>query len=632
MRDIIHDLLRRYWGYDRFREKQEEIILSVLDGKDTLGLLPTGGGKSLTFQIPALAMDGLTVVVTPLIALMKDQVDNLRDKGIKAIYVHSGLRYHEVRAAIDKCIFGKYKFLYISPERLASSTFIDALRRMPVSLITVDEAHCISQWGYDFRPSYLNISTIRDLFPDAPVLALTASATPEVADDIMLRLRFRHRNIIRKSFRRENLAYVVRFQENKIDKLRAALGQTYGSCIIYARSRAKTKKIAEELQSWGLSADYYHAGLPSEEKKDKQERWKKGETRIIVATNAFGMGIDKPDVRLVAHIDIPGSLEEYYQEAGRAGRDGRLSYALLLVADKDRGVLKRRIAEAYPPKDFIKKVYVAACDFLDIGLGGGFDKLFDFNFQLFCATFSLPERQTYSALKILSACRYIDYIDEVETMSRIMILVDKEKLYNVPGMTPAMDNILEAILRTYSGFFSDYVSIDEASVAFRYNISRQAIYETLIFLSRSHIIHYIPRKRTPYIYFPSSRVEPKHLTISREAYEEGKARLERRISAMSDYAFNGTVCREHKILEYFGEHADGDCGRCDVCKERRGKKESSSQRELSAGIRYMLSQKPRTVDEFADTLSFQKKEIVDMLRTLLDDGEISFRDGVFSKS
>lgn len=629
MRDIIHEVLHKYWGYDAFRDKQEEIILSVLHGKDTLGLLPTGGGKSLTFQVPGMVFDGLTIVITPLIALMKDQVDGLRGRNIKAAFIHSGLRYGEIRNIIDKCIYGKYKFLYISPERLSSESFADSLQRMPVSFITVDEAHCISQWGYDFRPSYLKIASIRKIFPDIPILALTASATPEVADDIMDKLEFKGRTLMRKSFRRENISYIVRQQENKIKKLQSVLSETFGCCIIYVRSRAKTKLIAEELKSWGLSAEYFHAGLSTEEKRDRQDRWKSGEIRIIVATNAFGMGIDKPDVRLVIHLDLPSSLEEYYQEAGRAGRDGKKSYALLLASSQDKSVLKRRISETFPPKDFIKKVYIRICDFLEIGLGGGFDKLFDFNFKLFCITFKFPEVQTHSALKILTSCRYIDYIEEVDTMSRIMILVNKSELYNVPGMTEEMDRIFEIILRSYSGFFADYVFIDEASISYRYQISQQAIYETLLLLNRSHIIHYIPRKRTSYIYFPSSRVEPRHLLITEDAYEKGKFRLEHRINSMLDYAFDTNKCRELKILQYFGEESASDCHQCDICKEQKNKK-SPCEKELSDSIKYMLSLKGRTVEDFVETLSFPKNEIIEMLRFMADEGMIQYKDGIFS--
>ena len=624
----IHDLLKRYWGYDSFRPKQEEIINSILSCKDTLGLLPTGGGKSITFQIPGLIFEGLTIVITPLISLMKDQVDNLKNHHISAAYIHSGLKYAEIRKVIERCTYGKCKFLYISPERLSSQSFSDSLHNIKVSLIVVDEAHCISQWGYDFRPSYLNIASLRDKFPSAPILALTASATPEVTDDIMKRLKFRSKNIIKKSFRRENLSYIVRQQENKNEKLHSSLSRVFGSGIVYVRSRAKTKMIAEQLKSEGFSIDYYHAGLTEEEKREKQDKWKSGEIRIIVATNAFGMGIDKPDVRFVIHLDVPNSLEEYYQEAGRAGRDGKRSYVMLLVSSKDKATLKRRISEAFPPKDFIKDVYVHMCDFLGLGLGAGFDKFFDFNFPLFCITFSLPEKQTYSALKILSSANYIEYIDEVDTLSRMMILVEKSELYNIEGITPEMDNILEIILRNYTGFFADYITIDENALAYKYKISSQKIYETLLFLSRRHIIHYIPRKRSSYIYLPSSRVEPRHLQISKDVYEVSKKRLEKRIFSMIDYAYNTDSCRELKILKYFGEETDIECNNCDICIEH--KKASPSDEELANGIFYVLSLKSRTLNEITETLSFPAKDVTEMVRYLLDEGKIKFKDGLFS--
>lgn len=628
MQKRIHDILVKYWGYESFREKQEEIILSVLNGNDTLGLLPTGGGKSLTFQIPTLAMEGMAIVVTPLISLMKDQVDNLMARNIKAVCVHSGLKYGEIRKAIDKCVYGKCKFLYVSPERLSSESFIDSLRRMDISLIVVDEAHCISQWGYDFRPSYLKIASIRSIFPNVPVLALTATATSVVAQDIMDKLQFRQRIIVRNSFQRPSLSYIVRQTDNKTGKLLSILNNSTGSCIVYVRSRKKAKQIAQMLSSMGISADYYHAGLLHEEKQEKQDRWKANNIRIIVATNAFGMGIDKPDVRVVVHMDLLNSLEEYYQEAGRAGRDRKTSYAVLLVSARDKVNLQKRIAEAFPPKSFIKEVYIRLCNFLDIGIGGGFDRIYEFNFNLFCTTFKYEPKYVQSALGILTQLQYIEYIKEVETQSRIMVLVDKYDLYNIPDMTQKMDTVLETILRTYTGIFSDYVFIDEASIAYQLGFPCQIVIETLIFLSKKHIIHYIPKKRTPYVYFPSSRIEPKHLLFSPEIYETGKQRLQQRIDAVIKYAFNHEVCREAFMLDYFGETASL-CHRCDVCRERLEKREINIT-EIQEGIMYMLSIKPCTLQDFMETLSFRDVDIRTMLRFLLDESFIDYRDGTFS--
>lgn len=628
MKTGIHDILYKYWGYRQFREKQEEIITSVLEGTDTLGLLPTGGGKSITFQVPAMLLDGITLVVTPLISLMKDQVDNLRRRHIKALYIHSGLRYSEIRNTIDKCIYGDYKFLYVSPERLSSAAFMDSLRLMKVSLLVVDEAHCISQWGYDFRPSYLNIASVRKIFPDIPVLALTASATKEVIADIIDKLEFRGKRVIRKSFRRENLSYIVRRTENKQEKLLDIINKTTGSCIVYARSRQKTKQIAEYLTTHGITADYYHAGLSNEEKQDKQDKWKDGITQVIVATNAFGMGIDKPDVRVVAHLDVPNSIEEYYQEAGRAGRDSKRAYAIMLTSPRDKAVLRKRISETFPPKETIKEIYVRLCNFLEIGLGGGFDKLYDFNFNLFCTTFKYPAAIASNALKILTQAQYIEYIEEVDTLSKIMILADKRDLYEIKGSTAQNDKILELILRNYTGLYADYVTIDEFSIAYKFNIPLQDIYDTLIFLNRQHVIHYIPRRRTSYIYFPCSRVEPRHLEITKEVYEKGKERLEKRINSIIAYAENDNNCRERMILEYFDEKAS-DCGKCDICVEHKKKKKDNI-KEIQEGILYMLSLKPRKLNDFTGTLSFSKEAIINQLRFLCDEGKITYNGEIFT--
>lgn len=627
MGNSIHDILFKYWGYKSFRDKQEEIINSILAGKDTLGLLPTGGGKSITFQVPAMIFEGLTVVVTPLISLMKDQVDNLRKKHIKAVYIHSGLKPVEIRNTIDKCIYGDYKFLYISPERISSESFISNLRHMPVSLLVVDEAHCISQWGYDFRPSYFNISAIREIFPDIPTLALTASATPEVISDIMEKLAFRDKIVIRKSFCRENLSYIVRRTENKLDKLLDIVTKTTGTCIVYARSRKKTKLIAEYLQENGISADFFHAGLSHEEKQDKQDKWMNNQIRVIVATNAFGMGIDKPDVRVVVHVDVPNSIEEYYQEAGRAGRDLKKSYAVMLSAPHDKATLKKRIAETFPPISFIKEVYERVCNFLDVGLGDGFDHTYEFNFNLFCTVFKYQPTTTGNALKILTQSKYLEYIEEVETMSRIMILVDKQHLYNIPETTELNDRILEIILRNYTGLFADYIFIDEFSISYKYKISLDDIYQTLLNLNRLHILHYIPRKRTPYIYFPCSRVEPRHIEIPDNVYVAGERRLEKRINSIIDYAFNQDRCRESLILKYFGEKPC-DCGRCDICIEQKRNKNDNMQ-EVQRGILYMLSLKPCSLSDFTATLNFKAENIIAMLRFLLDEGHIIFTDDKF---
>lgn len=627
----IHEILKKYWGYNSFRELQEEIITSILNGSDTLGLLPTGGGKSITFQVPTLAIEGMAIIVTPIISLMKDQVDNLVARGIKATYIHSGLSIGEIRRTLDKCTFGKYKFLYISPERIASETFIDKLRFMPVKLIVVDEAHCISQWGYDFRPSFLNICKIRDIFPCVPILALTATATPDVVKDIMDKLKFNNGKIFSKSFARTNLTYVVRRTDDKVSQLIKIFWKVPGSGIVYARSRAKTKQIAEALTSHGISADYYHAGLENNDKADRQNKWKSGETRVIVATNAFGMGIDKPDVRIVAHIDIPNSIEEYYQEAGRAGRDGKKSFVILLVKNTDKAVLKKRISDSFPDKDFIKKVYERVGNFLDVPVGEGYNQVYDFNFILFCRTFKYPVIPTHSALEILTKSGYLDFIEEIDTQSRVMILAPKEELYHLPGDNPNLDIVLQAILRTYSGLFADYVYINEALISSRFKIEPQVIYDSLLVLTKMHILHYIPRKRTPYIYYTTSRELPKYITIPRNAYESLRDKMTKRINEIIKYAYSDNMCREQIIREYFGETDVKPCGHCDYCIEKKRSSQYTIN-DIIDGIMYMLSLKSRNLTDFYETLSFPKKAIVATLSQLVNEGFITLsNEGVYNK-
>lgn len=627
----IHEILKKYWGYNSFRELQEEIITSILNGYDTLGLLPTGGGKSITFQVPTLAIEGMAIIVTPIISLMKDQVDNLVARGIKATYIHSGLSIGEIRRTLDKCTFGKYKFLYISPERIASETFIDKLRFMPVKLIVVDEAHCISQWGYDFRPSFLNICKIRDIFPGVPILALTATATPDVVKDIMDKLKFNNGKIFSKSFARTNLTYVVRRTDDKVSQLIKIFWKVPGSGIVYARSRAKTKQIAEALTSHGISADYYHAGLENNDKADRQNKWKSGETRVIVATNAFGMGIDKPDVRIVAHIDIPNSIEEYYQEAGRAGRDGKKSFVILLVKNTDKAVLKKRISDSFPDKDFIKKVYERVGNFLDVPVGEGYNQVYDFNFILFCRTFKYPVIPTHSALEILTKSGYLDFIEEIDTQSRVMILAPKEELYHLPGDNPNLDIVLQAILRTYSGLFADYVYINEALISSRFKIEPQVIYDSLLALTKMHILHYIPRKRTPYIYYTTSRELPKYITIPRNAYESLRDKMTKRINEIIKYAYSDNMCREQIIREYFGETDVKPCGHCDYCIEKKRSSQYTIN-DIIDGIMYMLSLKSRNLTDFYETLSFPKKAIVTTLSQLVNEGFITLsNEGVYNK-
>ena len=621
----ILDILNKYWGYDTFRPLQQDIIESVLEGRDTLGLMPTGGGKSITFQDPTMAIDGMALVVTPIISLMKDQVDHLLERNIKATYLYAGLTRAEVNCTYEKCLYGDCKFLYVSPERLQSQSFLERLRQMPVRLIVVDEAHCISQWGYDFRPSFLRIAQVRKLFPKAPVLALTATATPVVVEDIQHCLAFRERNVFSMSFSRSNLSYVVRPTEEKVSELIHILRSVPGTAIVYVRSRKRTKQISDELNRAGIHADYYHAGLYVEDKQDKQSRWTTDQCRVMVATNAFGMGIDKPDVRLVVHVDIPNSLEEYYQEAGRAGRDGKRSWAVMLVKHTDQRTLRRHITEAFPDKDYIRNIYERVGNFLGVSLGEGYQQMFDFNFTLFCRTFDLPVLPTHNALKILTQAGYIEFIEEIETQSRVMILAKKEQLYDLETVTPGADQVLQAILRLYSGLFADYVFINEDVIAFRTGLDQETIYKSLLELTRMHILHYVPRKRTPYVIYTTSREEPKHVILPRAVYEELRQRMSDRIEATINYAYSDAGCRERMLLSYFGENAATDCGHCDLCIDRR-KRSDHTPGDVQQGILYMVGLRPRRFQELVDTLSFARDEVVAALSFLVDEGFVEHLD------
>ena len=621
----ILDVLKKYWGYEAFKPLQQEIIESVLQGRDTLGLMPTGGGKSITFQVPTMAIEGMALVVTPIISLMKDQVDRLRALNIKATYLYAGLTRVEVNRTYEKCLYGNCKFLYVSPERLQSQSFLERLRQMPVKLVVVDEAHCISQWGYDFRPSFLRIVQVRKLFPKAPVLALTATATPVVVEDIQRCLNFKAPNVFSMSFARSNLSYVVRRTEEKLTELVHILRAVPGTAIVYVRSRKRTKQISDELNRRGIHSDFYHAGLYVEDKEDKQNKWTNNECRVMVATNAFGMGIDKPDVRLVVHVDIPNSLEEYYQEAGRAGRDGKRSFAVLLVKHTDKGTLHRHITEAFPEKDYIRNVYERVGNFLGVSLGEGYQQMYDFNFNLFCRTFDLPVLPTHNALKILTQAGYIEFVEEIETQSRVMILAKKEELYDLDPSTPGADQVLQAILRLYTGLFADYVFINEDVIALRTGLDQETIYKSLLELTRMHILHYVPRKRSPYIIYTTSREEPKHVLFPKAVYEDLRQRMSDRIESIINYAYSDSGCRERMLLSYFGENQADECGHCDLCIDRR-KRGDHTPDDVQQGILYMSGQRPRRLEEFIHTLSFPKDEIIAMLSFLVDEGFVEHLD------
>lgn len=616
------EILRKYWGYDSFREKQLDIINSVLAGNDTLGLLPTGGGKSITFQVPALLLPGLTIVVTPLISLMKDQVDNLRALDIPAAAIHSGLTRAEQKLAFDRCRLGKIKILYLSPEKLQGKAFLDRLTEIDVSLIVVDEAHCISQWGYDFRPSYLKIANLRNIYPEAPILALTASATPEVTADIMAQLRFRTQNLFSKSFNRPNISYIVRMTDSKSQMLLRVLKSTSGCAIVYVRSRRRTKEVAEFLQQSGISAEFYHAGLSAEIKNDKQNRWKNDQVRVMVATNAFGMGIDKPDVRTVVHIDPTSSLEEYYQEAGRAGRDGNPSYAVFITSPGvDKATLTRRLNESFPEKDVIRRVYELVCNFLSIAVGSGYNMLYEFNFALFCERFKLRPPVVRNSLALLTRAGHLEFVEEITTQSRVMVIMNKRELYDLK-LDSVTDSVFQLILRTYTGLFADYVYISEDLIASRLRLTGAQVYDALLALQRQHAIHYVPRKTTPYILMTSSRQLPKHLTFPPAIYEQMQQRMKHRVDAMRRFVFDDNKCRVNTMLEYFGETPTEVCGTCDVCRDRR-KQSVVSEKQLTETIMYLLSHGNRpTIDYIARQASVSPDRVIKILRPLLDEGVI----------
>ncbi len=623
-RQILHD----YWGYDDFRGIQREIIESVCAGNDTLGLMPTGGGKSVTFQVPALSMPGVCLVITPLIALMKDQVDNLRSRGIKAAAVYSGMMHADVIATLENAIFGGVKILYVSPERLSSELFRKKLGHMKVSLITVDEAHCISQWGYDFRPSYLRISDIRSVHPDAPVLALTATATPRVVDDIQDKLGFRRKNVFRMSFERKNLAYLVVRTSDKWHETLRLLGSTDGSAIVYVRSRKRTKEIAKALTDGGISATFYNAGLETAVRDQRQRDWQEGRARVMVATNAFGMGIDKADVRLVVHIDCPDSIEAYFQEAGRAGRDGKPSRAVLLYDGNDHAKLQRRISETFPDKDDIRTVYEHLAYFYQIGLGSGGGCRFEFNIDRFCQYFHHFPIQVNSALKILARAGYIDYEDERDNMSQLTMLLGRDDLYRLDGLDGDENAVITSLLRNYGGLFSDFCYIDESLISCQTGIDRNQVYDILKELNRRHILRFIPRKAIPHVRYVQRREASERLVFGKDVYDDRKSEYVERINAITQYAENDDVCRSRQLLKYFGEERSADCGQCDVCLAHSKRPSSASQKAaVEAAIRGLLAdERPHPVTDLG-RLAYDRDIIKETLEFLISEEAVAVSDG-----
>lgn len=619
----FEDILKQYWGYTSFRSIQLDIIESVYNGNDTLALMPTGGGKSITFQVPALAMEGLCLVISPLIALMKDQVENLKKRGINAVAIYSGMTSHEIDVTLDNCVYGDIKFLYVSPERLSTAIFRGRIRKMKICMVAIDEAHCISQWGYDFRPSYLKIAELRDILTDTPFLAVTATATPEVVNDIQEKLHFCNGKVFRMSFARENLVYLVRNVEDKEKYLFKIIESIPGSGIIYVRNRNKTKEIALMLQRAGHAADFYHAGLTMEMRNAKQSDWQTGKTRIIVATNAFGMGIDKPDVRFVVHIDLPDSPEAYFQEAGRAGRDQKLSYAVLLFNESDKLRIEQRLEANFPPPDDIKRIYQALGSYLNIAYGAGKGEVYDFNLIDFCSTFKLNTVVAYNSLKILEQEGYIELTDELDNPSRIMFLVNKQELYRYQIAHAEMDKFIKILLRMLPGVFSQYVRIDEQFISKTTGLPIDRVYENLKVLSRQKVLNYIPKKRTPLIVFIEERLDDKNLRIEPERYQMLRKRYLNRINAMLEYAQSQAKCRSQFLSEYFGQTDSYRCGKCDVCTTRNELDMSKFEFDnILEKVKTLLLKNPLPIEKLIDSSGFNPDRVARVIRFLQDTGKI----------
>ena len=620
----IKEILKTYWGYDDFRSLQEEIIRSVLDGKDTLALMPTGGGKSLTYQVSGLAMEGVCLVVTPLIALMKDQVEDLKNRQIPAEAIYTGMRRDRVESIINKCIYDTVKFLYVSPERLYSERFREKLRLMNVCLITVDEAHCISQWGYDFRPPYLRIAEVREFFPGVATLALTATATPEVVEDIQKQLHFSTPNVLSKSFRRENISYVIRDTEAKPLELFNILSKVQGGAIVYVRTRLKASSIAAFLNKSGIKSDFYHAGLSSAQRARRQEAWKSGMVPVVVATNAFGMGIDKADVRVVVHYDVPDSPEAYFQEAGRAGRDGKRAYAVLLSSRAALGGLQKRIDDAFPPKDYILRVYEALANYYQLGEGEGQGRAFEFNLKLFARNFKLNEARVMSAISILEVVGFLGYTTDINSRSRVMFTVLRDRLYEFETGDPLLERLMVLLMRNYAGIFVQDAYVDEGFLADQLDVTRKVLYDAFISLAKRKIIRYVPGDVKPYIVYYQPRLPLSYITIGREAYENRKELFVTKIGAMARYIRDDETCRQLLLMEYFGQKEEKPCGICDVCIGKKKRLHREERKSLEEQILQVLAKQNTNIRELVRQLGEDEEVVIGQVRKLLDEGKIQY--------
>ena len=620
----IKEILKTYWGYDDFRSLQEEIIRSVLDGKDTLALMPTGGGKSLTYQVSGLAMEGVCLVVTPLIALMKDQVEDLKNRQIPAEAIYTGMRRDRVESIINKCIYDTVKFLYVSPERLYSERFREKLRLMNVCLITVDEAHCISQWGYDFRPQYLRIAEVREFFPGVATLALTATATPEVVEDIQKQLHFSTPNVLSKSFRRENISYVIRDTEAKPLELFNILSKVQGGAIVYVRTRLKASSIAAFLNKSGIKSDFYHAGLSSAQRARRQEAWKSGMVPVVVATNAFGMGIDKADVRVVVHYDVPDSPEAYFQEAGRAGRDGKRAYAVLLSSRAALGGLQKRIDDAFPPKDYILRVYEALANYYQLGEGEGQGRAFEFNLKLFARNFKLNEARVMSAISILEVAGFLGYTTDINSRSRVMFTVLRDRLYEFETGDPLLERLMVLLMRNYAGIFVQDAYVDEGFLADQLDVTRKVLYDAFISLAKRKIIRYVPGDVKPYIVYYQPRLPLSYITIGREAYENRKELFVTKIGAMARYIRDDETCRQLLLMEYFGQKEEKPCGICDVCIGKKKRLHREERKSLEEQILQVLAKQNTNIRELVRQLGEDEEVVIGQVRKLLDEGKIQY--------